>query len=301
MYGNSSFMDSITASTNLSQKAMLMRQQCKDSLLDTRIATATAHFSDANNPETFYQQSIRSHLLHNIIHGTQLHVLSTAIIDYMWNKQAFIQLLILNELVKSPQERLEWIFWADRDTVILDYCRSPASFIAEEIRSNNETTDTTQGPDINLLITNDHNGLMAGVFIIRVCEWSVKFLSDVLAFRTFRPGVDLPYHEQTAMEILLKEDKYKENVAYIPQHWINNYRGDTAEDFVNRSDASDMAYWVARRGDFALHFAGSGNKSGNIMEYAGVGEEVFDAIHGGSILRNISMDIEEFWGTYKKT
>lgn len=278
-----------------------MRQQCKDSLLETRIATATAHFFEPDNPETFYQQSLRSHLLHNIVHNTQLHILSTPIIDYMWNKQAFIQLLVLNELVKPPQERLEWIFWADRDTVILDYCRSPASFITEEIRSNNKTTGTTQGPDVNLLITNDHNGLMAGIFIIRVCEWSVKFLSDILAFRTFKPDVGLPFHEQTAMELLLKEeDKYKDNVAYIPQHWINNYRGDTAESFLNRSDASDMAYWMVRRGDFAVHFAGSGDKNGNIMEYAGIGEEVFDAIQGGDILRNVSTDIKEFWEMYKK-
>lgn len=85
-------------------------------------------------------------------------------------------------------------------------------------------------------------------------------------------------------------------MVYIPQHWINNYREDTAEDFVNCSDVSDMAYWIARRGDFALHFTGSGNKSGNIVEYAGVGEEVFNAIQGGSILRNISISIKEFLG-----
>lgn len=163
-------------------------------------------FSDPNNPETFYRQSIRSHLLHNLVQDTQLHILCAPIIDDMWNKQAFRQLLLLNEMAKPPQERLEWIFWADRDMIILDYCRSPASFIPEAIRSNNATSNTAQDRDTNLLITNDHNGLMAGVFIIRVCEWSVNFLSDVISFRDFKPDIHLTFSEQTAMELILQED-----------------------------------------------------------------------------------------------
>lgn len=89
-------------------------------------------------------------------------------------------------------------------------------------------------------------------------------------------------------------------MAYVPQQWINNYKADTAENFVNRQDANDMGYWGARRGDFMVHFAGSGNKIGDILEYSGVGEEVFDRIQGGNVLRNVSVDIEHFWGNYKQ-
>ncbi|KAM3548697.1 hypothetical protein MY1884_009072 [Beauveria asiatica] len=216
----------------------------------------------------------------------------------MWNKQAFLQLLLLNEMAKPLQERLEWIFWADRDTVILDYCRSPASFIPEAIRNNNATSSTAQEGDINLLITNDHNGLMAGIFMIRVCEWSVKFLSDVISFRDFKPHVHLAFSEQTAMELILQEDRNKKHVAYVPQHWLNNYRLDTAENFVHRQDANGMAYWGARRGDFMVHFAGSDNKMGDVLEYSGVGEEVFTRIQEGNVLRNTSVDIEQFWENY---
>ncbi|KAF1730604.1 putative alpha-1,2-galactosyltransferase [Beauveria bassiana] len=218
----------------------------------------------------------------------------------MWNKQAFLQLLLLKEMAKPHQERLEWIFWADRDTVILDYCRSPASFVPEAIRSNNATSNTAQDRDINLLITNDHNGLMAGAFIIRVCEWSVNFLSDVISFRDFKPDVDLAFSEQSAMELILQKDRNKKHVAYVPQQWINNYRGDSAEHFINRQDVKGMSYWGARRGDFMVHFAGSDNKKGDILEYSGVGEKVFDRIQEGNVLRNVSMDIEQFWGNYTR-
>ncbi|KAM3484204.1 hypothetical protein MY8738_002472 [Beauveria namnaoensis] len=189
-------------------------------------------------------------------------------------------------MAKPPHERLEWIFWADRDTIILDYCRSPASFIPKAIRSKSATSYTAQDRDINLLITNDHNGLMAGVFIIRVCEWSVNFLSDVLSFRNYNPDVHLEFVEQTAMELILQQERNKKHVAYIPQQWLNNYRADTAENFMNREDTNGMGYWGARRGDFILHFAGSDNKKGDILEYSGVGEEVFDRIQAGNVLRN---------------
>ncbi|KAM3456191.1 hypothetical protein NHJ6243_008276 [Beauveria neobassiana] len=130
---------------------------------------------------------------------------------------------------------------------------------------------------------------MAGVFIIRVCEWSVNFLSDVLSFRNYKPDVHLAFSEQTAMELILQQERNKKHVAYIPQQWINNYRVDTAENFMNRQDANGMGYWVARRGDFIVHFAGSGNKKGDILEYSG--RQQTQLIKSNPILRPASRGV----------
>ncbi|OAA36466.1 galactosyl transferase GMA12/MNN10 family protein [Metarhizium rileyi] len=173
-----------------------------------------------------------------------------------------------NELTKPPQERLEWIFWADRDTVILDYYPSVASILPESQRSSNRAANQAPSRPIDLLITNDGNGLMAGVFLIR----------------------NSPYPEQTAMEILLKEDRYKDHVVYMPQHWINNYRGETAEMFASRDKVDGLEDWMARRGDFMMHFAASVNKSGEITDYAKVGQELFGRLQRHDVLRNITQD-----------
>lgn len=307
VHGDGTCADSIRVSESLIEKAKGMRQQCQNSASPlraygswgTRIATATTHFSNPDNPQRFFQKGIETHILHSLIHGSRLHVLCTPIIDHMWNKQAFVQSILLQELAKPPQERLEWIFWADRDTVILDYCRNPASYIpAKSHRSYNAATEPTKEQNLNLLITQDTRGLNAGVFLIRVCDWSVNFLSDVIAFRHFKPDVELPFDEQTAMEQLLQEDRYKDNVAYIPQPWINTYAWDTAEDFMNRKHVEGLDDWAARKGDFLIHFAGNWNKELNLVEYADVGEKMFNIWQTRDILRDVSMDIDYFWGNF---
>jgi len=53
---------------------------------------------------------------------------------------------------------------------------------------------------INLLATNDHNGLNNGAFMIRVCEWGVRYFTDSLALHTYEPEMKLKYSEQSAME-----------------------------------------------------------------------------------------------------
>ena len=56
---------------------------------------------------------------------------------------------------------------------------------------------------INLLCTNDHNGLNNGAFMIRVGEWGVRYFVDSLALHTYQPDLKLKYSEQSAMEVTL--------------------------------------------------------------------------------------------------
>ncbi|KAK8912719.1 hypothetical protein VCV18_012057 [Metarhizium anisopliae] len=204
VYGDGTCADNIRISQGLIEKAKTMRQQCQDSASPlrtygswgARIATVTTHFSGPDDPQRFYQKAIETHILHNLVHGSQLHVLCTPIIDHMWNKQAFIQFVLLSELAKPPQERLEWIFWADRDT--------------------------------------------------------------------------------------------------IP--WLNTYAWDNAQDFMSRKDVQGLDDWASRRGDFLIHFAGNEDKELNIVEYSQVGDKIFNIWETRDMLRDVSMDIERFWG-----
>jgi mannan polymerase II complex MNN10 subunit len=52
-----------------------------------RIATVTAHFGKSKE---YYQRAFRTHLLHALVHGTEVRVMCDPIVDDLWNKPAFI-------------------------------------------------------------------------------------------------------------------------------------------------------------------------------------------------------------------
>ncbi|KFA77475.1 hypothetical protein S40288_08703 [Stachybotrys chartarum IBT 40288] len=221
----------------------------------TRMATVTAQFGD---PQPHYEQSLRSQMLNSRIHGGQLHVLRRKIVDDLWNKPAFILSILLLEMSKPENERVEWLFWVDRDVVILDTCRSPASFLPLQLQNVGEDgIKYEKSPDldhIQLLVTEDWNGLNNGVFLLRVSRWSIDLFSAILSYRYYKPDVKLPFTEQSAMEILLKDDQFRDNAIWVPQWWFNAYPG-PLETFIHDKQL-ELEDLRARPGDFLVHFAG---------------------------------------------
>ncbi|KAF4985528.1 hypothetical protein FGRMN_11175 [Fusarium graminum] len=131
-------------------------------------------------------------------------------------------------MVKPVQERLEWLLWVDRDTLIIDQCRPLPSFLpphdiddSDKIEDADDSKfgrqDDTKYRDIHLLVTNDWNGLNNGVLFVRVNQWAIELSSDIAAFRYYRLKVSLLFTEQSAMEIIRKEPKFKANVRLVPQ------------------------------------------------------------------------------------
>lgn len=247
----------------------------------TRIATATAHFGFSS---LHYLPALRTHVLHSLIHSTSLHVLCDPIIDSLWNKPAFILHLLIHEMLKPAPQRLEWIMWVDRDTLVLDQCRPIASFLPPP-----------NATDVNLLVTNDYNGLNNGVFIVRVSEWAVKLFTCVLAFRHFEPGVALPYTEQSAMEHVLATEDFRNQTRYVPQHWFNAYDYGGAAMYAVRKNGSEFGRERVRKGDYLVHFAGHPEKGAAIEEYEGWLEGGGDVWERGEVVRDVSGEVEEFW------
>ncbi|KEY74774.1 hypothetical protein S7711_06672 [Stachybotrys chartarum IBT 7711] len=136
------------------------------------------------------------------LYSSQLHVLRGRIVDESWNKPAFILSILLSEMSKSEDERLEWLFWVDRDVIILNACRSPNSFLPPQLQTEGEDGKmqemAAEPGHIQLLVTQDWNGLNNGVFFLRVGRWVVDLLSAILSYRYYKPDVDLPFTEQSA-------------------------------------------------------------------------------------------------------
>ncbi|THW93325.1 hypothetical protein D6D18_06162 [Aureobasidium pullulans] len=195
---------------------------------------------------SIYERTVKTHTLHNKLHGYPLHVLRQSIMDDVWSKPAYILSLLLRELAKPQEERLEWLLWVDADTIMLN------PYVPLEIF----LPPSPQFDDIHLLVTNDWNGLNNGVFPIRVNQWAVELLSAIVSSRYYKPDQDLTFRDQSAMDALLKDKKFAAHTVEAPQRWFNAYQGEHNET---------LAPYQVRRGDFLVHFAGVINRDERIL------------------------------------
>ncbi|KAK2601703.1 hypothetical protein QQS21_004778 [Conoideocrella luteorostrata] len=290
VYGESTWVT--MAADELESQARTLRRTCANSPAmfhrnHPRIASLTAQFGDGLP----YRRAVTTHILHSMVHRTPLHIFTAPIIDSLWNKHAFILSVLLAELAKPPAERLEWLFWVDGDTVVLDYCQSPATFLPT-VSSGASNTDK---PQLNALVNKDMNGLNNGVFLLRVDEWSVNLVANVIGFRHYRPDVELPHSEQSAMELLMGEKKFKDAVRYVPQHWFNAYYEGRTENYLERKSITEMEEFRVRRGDFLVHFPGLEDKESVIADWLNVSSRVGNAWQSGTALRDLTAEIAAFW------
>ncbi|KAH7049309.1 galactosyl transferase GMA12/MNN10 family protein [Macrophomina phaseolina] len=227
---------------------------------NVRIGKLTAHFGE---PDPTYERALHTHHVHNRIHGIRPLTLREKLVDDLWNKPAFILTILVGEMMKPASERLEWLLWVDRDTVVMNPCIPVSAFLPPPPPPAASGHGDESSPEIHALVTKDWNGLNNGVFLVRVHAWSVELFTAIMAFRHYRPDVELRFTEQSAMELLLEEDRFRANAVYVPQRWFNAYQGRHNET---------LAPHQTRRGDFLVHFAGDGNRRENMAGWLEVAE-----------------------------
>lgn len=277
-----------------------------------RIATLMAQFGGVEGNE-HYQRAFTTHLEHALVHGTELHVLCDKMIDDLWNKPAFILDLLLREMIKPEKERLEWLVWMDRDTLILDQCRPASTFLLsatssaplarwwrrDEQPSNEQPSSQPVVPpqEVNLLAANDMNGLNNGIFLLRVSHWAIDVFTAILAYRHYNPTVELKWTEQSAMELVLQDHRFKDKVQLVPQHWFNAYQHGNASEFVSSNGTSPEGWdeLNARRGDWLVHFAGNQHKDEVLNEWADMLDGLGDVWETGRVQRNVDGEVRQFW------
>ena len=204
----------------------------------TRIGKCTVLF----NGNSYWERALRSHEDHDALHGYRLHVLRQQLLDDVWSKPAYVLSLLLRELPKPESERLEWLFWVDADTVILNPYVPIEIFLPPRKPEFEETY---------LLYANDWNGLNNDVFLVKVNQWAVKFFSAIVSYRHYKPTEKLAFRDQSAMDKVMKEPYFVNNVVQAPQRWFNAYQGEHNET---------LAPFQIRRGDLLVHFAGVPNR-----------------------------------------
>jgi hypothetical protein len=242
----------------------------------TRVGKVTILF----NGNSYYERANRTHEQHDRVQGYRLHVLRQQLMHDVWSKPAYILSLLLRELAKPESERLEWLLWIDADTIILN------PYVPVEVSL------TPPGPEyenINLLYSSDLNGLNNGVFPVRVCRWSVDLFSAIVSFRYYRPDTPLTFRDQSAVDFIMKEPKFKDSIVQAPQRWFNAYQGEHNET---------LAPFQDRRGDFLVHFAGVGNRDERMGYWLDRAEQNMDDWEVPLKSTSYPQERRDFWGEW---
>lgn len=182
--------------------------------------------------EYAYHAVLDTHVKHNQLHHYPAYVLDRSIQDDLWSKQAAMLEILLLEMEKPAEDRLQWLAWFDADHMIINPSVPLEAFLPP--------------PDmvgVQALFARDWNGLNDGAFMVRVSAWSIELMTAVLAYRVWFPDVKLRFREQSAMQNVLGEDDFVGGAVYVPPRWFNAY------------PYGDLPHMV-QPGDMGLHFAG---------------------------------------------
>ncbi|KAI7552538.1 hypothetical protein KC331_g1819 [Hortaea werneckii] len=196
-----------------------------------------------------YEPAYASHQLHSLLHGYEHFILDSPIIDGLWVKEAALMQIVLEQLALPDDERLQWLMWADADTLILNSLTPVELFLPPD--------SAPEFADVHLLHTRDWNGLNNGVFFLRISAWSIDFLSAILAYRTFKPDMELAFTEQSAMANVLEMPEYKDKAVECPSSWFNGYQSDGEHDKEQQ----------VREGGLLVHFPGVEDKPAAIGQW----------------------------------
>lgn len=142
------------------------------------------------------------------------------------------------------EETYDWILWTDTDVVLTNPNIELSAFIPPEDQDN-----------IHFIITSDHNGFNAGVFLIRVHPWSLTLMMRANTYNYFSDGKKLRFADQSAIRNVLMEGHEEEHYIVVPQTWFNSY---------NCEDKKNIRCVI--RGDILVHFPGKKETKVNRME-----------------------------------
>ncbi|CAD6569854.1 MAG: hypothetical protein ASARMPRED_003289 [Alectoria sarmentosa] len=164
--------------------------------------------------------------------------------ELLFSKPLYILSLAIAEMAKPVDERAEWLVFFDSDTILLNpnipwtLFLPPSDFPSIHFLGGRDWGDGNRD-------WGDGRGFNAGVFFVRVNEWSVKMLTEVAALPDLRTDLELGFNaEQTAFKWVFKRVGYREHVLYQPVEWFNGF----ADSEGKLSPVQD--------GDMLVHFAG---------------------------------------------
>ncbi|KAI5781506.1 galactosyl transferase GMA12/MNN10 family-domain-containing protein [Geopyxis carbonaria] len=222
------------------------------------ILTGTDGHGHNTNMSRVLQQALLNRRSYAALHGYTSHFLNISSFELPTHvKPVWAKLPALISTFNTFPSA-EWIWWLDLDAIIMtpSLPLDPPALAARALTNETLLKATTptrlvrtphsypvNGTHIDLLFTQDQNGINAGSFLVRRSSFTQLFLdlwADPLLVRENWIG-----QEQDALVHLLRYHKaVREHVGFVPQREINAYHSEDKEE----------RRW--RTGDRVVHFAG---------------------------------------------
>ncbi|KAI0513939.1 hypothetical protein KFK09_009971 [Dendrobium nobile] len=162
--------------------------------------------------------------------------------------------------VRSQLPSHDWVFWNDADTVVTNPDISLENILGAVIGQ----ADFETSPD--LVVTEDVNGINAGVFFVRRSKWSENFLETWWNLTSFVQFGSTKSGDNDALKYLIRNlssHELRSHVRISPMQCLfNSYPWYPSWKSVHQLIFSSGAVWrgVYSRGDFMVHLAGLDDK-----------------------------------------
>lgn len=123
------------------------------------------------------------------------------------------------KIIEQELDGCDWVLWMDADSIPVNN-----NFAVERLISQCDGKD--------LIISGDDAGLCSGIFLIRNCSWSLKFLQSLWFLGQMKYGHAKRYHVSPQCEqvsiIAMKENFpfIEERMVVLPDNFVCNPRSD---------------------------------------------------------------------------
>ncbi|KAF7045733.1 hypothetical protein CFC21_054815 [Triticum aestivum] len=164
--------------------------------------------------------------------------------------------------LRARLRRHHWLFWNDADTLVTN----PDISLEEILFSVIGHSDFDASPD--LILTEDINGVNAGLFFIRRSKWSERFLDTWWNHTSFVQFGSTKSGDNAALKHIVDHLSPEETQAHVRiakmQCLFNSYPWVATWKSVHRLIFHPSTTWKGAYsdGDFMVHFAGLNDKRG---------------------------------------
>ncbi|CAK7264544.1 hypothetical protein SEPCBS57363_001126 [Sporothrix epigloea] len=282
-------------------------------------------------------RAFKTHQVHNEMHGYPHFIADREVVSDLidndrmhrgsgaYTKPAFLLAIIITELLKPESERLQWIFWFDGDTMILNPSTPLETFLPPN------TSDILN--DVHLVIASNWDGLNSGAFALRVHPWTASMLSGVLAYPMYEKERTMKdrFRDQSAFQFLLTHNesplardalKHKNHWAKVPMRWYNSlpvnnafyadgkwlfshnmepamFDNGTTDVFNDGRDGS-IQPWKVMQGDLLVHFAGTkGVRDSWMTPWLDRAEALLPEWNNPNHTAKLKIECAQFWQDYE--
>ncbi|CAO2652606.1 Nn.00g008890.m01.CDS01 [Neocucurbitaria sp. VM-36] len=187
--------------------------------LSIRIAKATIHYPRSN---TLFNTSLALHASHNARFGYEMHILRTHIVKGALNKLLWLQQLIVAELMKREEERMEWICYFDHDVLVWNE-QIPLQTYLPPVGGDWETFKALA----MIGWKDEREELSTAVMFVRVSAVAVRILTLAMA----RVVEDVDGEDDKAggdvvgkaLQCVLEREEYRDKVVYQAAAWYDHH------------------------------------------------------------------------------